>query len=689
MRERSSSAEPSPAEAIHRARVSWPVECVPVSLKIARPRKLTALEWALLRVMDAFPDSPPSLEEVTEELGIAEPAFLKAALQDVVNLRALEPRQGDSWAELRDLRFTDQGRDFFRRNLIEGRPSQHTIDFWFDALTDESRAKPRILEGEPSKPLVPAEQLQARSSVGLDRARDVVRRTQPELLKGNGELLSVSSAEREPSIEWVKIDLDFELDKHGTLSVRGQLTPKAIEWLSTIDPFELGLVPSQAFSAAEASTYKLRGPSHSSEAWHRQVTRTLSFDWAHKEALAIVSGAQRELLLHAYWFDDPKIRARASERAKAGLRVFVIGAPATEPLELRMVPPPGMLIGCACAAEVPLALVADASRGIRVDSVRVRWGTRGHTLELAGLMDQAASLQLASKFSEAAGESLRAAMEPLAEVPLELTLQGSGPGHVDVTAALTDPQLLLRIAKFALHKSESDMSSIFACAAAQSQGFVRIDLLTSLGALVRTFAPQIPAEAANRPAVDAWQSSLKELNFSTATVEHATRLAKVAPPSSKAAAFVKACTRTRAQIPGGGSWEPCSLLLQLRDIVDRKWGAGTCAQVEAFQDHKRQCKADVPTPNSLQDLGSWFARMKQFRSLFTADLLTLCSGQVLRLAADLRKASQVGDPVWVAAQRGWGDLELPANTLLELVGVNPHKDNRSPAKQPATKRGRR
>lgn len=689
MREISSSADPSPAGVIHRARVSWPVECVPVALAIAHPRKLTALEWALLRVMDAFPDSPPSLEEVAEELGIAEPAFLKAALHDVVTLRALEPRQGDSWAEFRDLRFTDQGREFFRRNLIEGRPSQHTIDFWFDALTDESRAKPKILEHEPGKPIVPAEQLQARSSVGLDRARDVVRRTQPELLKGNGELLSVSSAEREPSIEWVAIDLDFELDKNGTLSVRGPLTPKAIEWLSTIDPVELGLVPSQAFSAAEASTYELRGPSHSSEAWFRQVTRTLSFESAHKEALTIVSGAQRELLLHAYWFDDPAIRARAGERAKAGLRVFVIGAPVTEPLELRMGPSPGMLIACACAAEVPLAVVADASRGIRVDSVKVRWGARGHTLELAGLMDQAASLQLASKFSEAAGESLQAAMEPLAEVPPELTFQGSGPGPADVTDALTDPQLLLRIAKFALHKSESDMSALFARAAAQSQGAVRIDLLTSLGALVRTLAPQVPAEAANRPAVDAWQSSLNDLNFSTATVEHAARLAKVAPPGSKAGAFVKACTRNRTPASGGGSWEPCSLLLQLRDIVDRKWGAGTCAQVEEFQGHERQCKAHVPTPNSLQELGSWFARLKQFRSLFKDDLLTLCSGHVLRLAADLRKASQAGDPVWVAAQRGWGDLELPANTLLELVGVNPNKDNRSPANRPATKRGRR
>jgi hypothetical protein len=417
--------------------------------------------------------------------------------------------------------------------------------------------------------------------------------------------------------------------------------------------------------------------------------RTLSFESAHKEALALVSGAQRELLLHAYWFHDPAIRARASDRAKSGLRVFVIGAHATEPLELRMGPPPGMLIACACAAEFPLALVADASRGIRVDSVRVRWGTRGHTLELAGLMDQAASMQLASKFSEAAGASLQAAMEPLSEVSPKLTFGGSRSGPADVTSALTDLQLILRIAKFALHKSESDMSSLFACAAAQSQGVVRIDLLTSLGALVRTLAPTVPAEAATRPAVDAWLSSLMDLNFSTATVEHAARLAKAAPPGSKAAAFVKACTRNRTPIPGGGSWEPCSLILQLRDIVDRKWGAGTCAQEEEFQEHKRLCTAQAPSPKSLQDLGSWFARLKQFRSLFTDNLLTLCSGQVLRLAADLRKASQTSDPLWVATQRGWGDLDLPADTLLELVGAIPKRNIRSPANQQATKRGRR
>jgi hypothetical protein len=688
LREKSSSAESSSAAIIHRARVSWPVECVPVALEIAHPRKLTALEWALLRVMDAFPDSPPSLEEIAEELGIAESAFLEDALREVVHLRALEPRQGDSWTELRDLRFTEQGRDFFRRNLIEGRPSSHTVELWFDALTDESRSKPKILEGEPSRPLVPAEQLQARSTVGLDRARDVVRRTHPDLLKGNGEILSVSPADRDPTIEWTATDLTFELSHNGSLSVRGQITPKAMEWLSTIDPVEQGLVPSQAFSADWTTAYSCPGPPQVYEAWRRLVARTLPFESVRKEALEIVRGAQRELLLHASWFDDIEIRARATERAKSGLRVFVIGAAATEPLDLLIGPPPGVLVACQCDAGLPLGLVADASRGIRVDSVRVPCGTRSHTLELVGAMDPAASQQVATTFADAAAESVLAAMAPIPEIPSEPELEGSGLDPAHITTAIADPQLGLRIAKFALHKRPSDMASLFACAAAQSQGAARIDLLTKLGAMVRTLAPQVEPEAANRPANEAWKSSLRQLKFSKATVKQAELLAKLAPLGSKATAFVAACMRSQAPISAGGYWEACSLMLQLRDIVDRKWGAGSCALVGEFQEQRRVFTAQLPLPTDLQELGSWFARLKEFRSLFTDNMLTLCSGQVLRLAADLRKASQTNDAEWVTAQREWGDLGLPAKTLLELVGASPPKNTQSPAKPPANK-GRR
>ncbi len=688
MREKSSSAESSSAAILHRTRVSWPIECVPVELEIAHPRKLTALEWALLRVMDAFPDSPPSLDEIAEELGIAEPAFLEDALHEVVRLRALEPRQGDSWTDLRDLRFTEQGRDFFRRNLIEGRPSSHNVELWFDALTDESRSKPKILEGEPSRPVHPAEQLQVRSTVGLDRAREMVRRTHPDLLNGNGEILSVSPADRDPAIEWVATDLTFELNQNGSLSVRGQLTPKAMEWLSAIDPVEQGLVPSHALSTAWTDAYSGPGWPHSHEAWRRMVTRTLPFASAQKEALEIVSGAQRELLLHASWFDDIEIRARATERAKSGLRVFVIGAAATEPLDLRMGPPPGMLVTSECAAGVPLGLVADASRGIRIDSVTVRCGTRSHTLELAGAMDPVACQQLATTFADAAAKSLLAAMAPIPDIPPEPELEGSGLDPAHITTALADPQLGLRIAKFALHKSASDLASLFAYAAAQSQGAARIDLLTRLGAMVRTLAPQVEAEAAHRPAIEAWQSSLLQLKFCKATVKQAELLAKLAPAGAKAAAFVAACTRNQAPIPSGGSWEACSLMLQLRDIVDRKWGPGSCAQVGEFQELRRVCTAQVPLPTGLQELGSWFARLKEFRSLFTENLLTLCSGQVIRFAAELRKASQTDDAKWVTAQRGWGDLGLPAKTLLELVGANPPKNTQSPAKPPANK-GRR
>src|SRR5690606_4016807 len=104
-------------------------------------------EWVVLRVVEAFGDEVPDLEEVAEELGIADPAFLLDTLRDVVRLRALEPRAEEGSRErLPDLRFTAMGRELFRKGQIEAEPAEHGLELYFDALTDEARRAPPGLQ---------------------------------------------------------------------------------------------------------------------------------------------------------------------------------------------------------------------------------------------------------------------------------------------------------------------------------------------------------------------------------------------------------------------------------------------------------------------------------------------------------------------------------------------------------------
>lgn len=690
MRGKSSSAETA-VSAWHRVRISWPFERVPVELEIVHPRKLTALEWALLRVMDAFPDSPPPLAEIAEELGLAEPDFLRDSLRDVVRLRALAPRQdGAKCEELTELEFTPLGRDLFRRGLIEGRPTSHPEDFWFDALTDEARPRPKIAKDDPTMaPPIAAEALQPRTTVGLERAREIVRHVHPELLRGGGEVRSVqASVNRAPAIAWVLTDVEFQLTEQGALRpASANLTSKALEWLTALDPVAVGLVPPRAHSSRwDRPDLPRSGTRLTHDEWRRIATRPLPVDAVSQELLRLIGTAQREVILHAGWYGDAEVQARLAERAKAGLRVFVVGEGATRVVALHEAPRPGVLVLCSSAQPSPAAVVVDGRTGIRMDEVALNFGERRIHVEVVATMSPQACEQAKAQLVAAAATSLSLPRVEPVKVPPKLTPTGAA--DPTLTAKLiANPQIRLHLARLALLGQAADLAPMFDLAKTLALGPERVSVLAKLAELARAFVADIDAVSLQVPAIDAWQALVNQMQLDKSVPAHYAQLAMIAPRGATAAAFVTACLAGLSDEQGEDAWSTCRFLQQLRDVVDRRWGKGACQQEPAFAKHLELRMAQLPQPVGAADLARWFENLRAIAPM-TSDIQGRCIKQLLRFP-ELRMVCERREPMWDEISRAWTALGLGQGTLVEWVGAKlpPPRETATP-RNPSQKRRR-
>lgn len=578
MRDKSSPVEPQGLR-WRRVRVGWPIERVPVLVEVVHPRKLTALEWAVLRVADSFKGDIPSLDEVAEELGIADAVFLQDTLRDVVRLRALEPREaGGDPENLSELAFTTTGRDLYRRGKIEAEPAEHGLDLFFDALTDEDRAEPKGLHEQPDIPFPSnGEPLEARAAVGLDRVREIVRAFHGDLIRGDGEVRSVRPREDAWSqVAWTPVVVDVVLTDGGHLvPVSSGLSVAAQRVLRDSD-LDDAIAPREGVTADWDPTPRCR--SHLTfDSWRKLASRTLPDGEGDAEVLRLLQGATGEVLLHAGWYGRSGVAERLDKLVRSGASVVVFGRPETLVQQLHEHPRPGLLTFIASETPLPAAVVVDGGAGILVEDVKLRVAEQLVSIELVGVLSGAACVQVREQVLDLVASAL--SFEPSPRIaPRPMLVEGEGVDE-SVESIISHPELRERIARLMLLGQPNDLDSCNAWVCRAAPGPERVVALSRIARLAVRYARRIDEEQAHVEAAKAWRALVEQLPAHRDLVGF---LARIAPPGTTADELARSALTSPLQSEHDGLAEAVAQLVELRTAIDDRWGAGACARVEAF-----------------------------------------------------------------------------------------------------------
>lgn len=689
-------ASSSSSEAICTPTLWWPVEVVPLQVEVVEPRKLTALEWALLRVMDEFRDDPPPLSEVAEELGLDDPGFLRDTLRDVVRLRALAPRDGKA-VELSDLAFTELGERLYRKGQIEAEPSTHGVTFHIDALTDEDLPEPADLQpGAPTR-FLEDEVGDPRESLGLERARTAMRRFHPDILKGDAEVRALNPSPLWSSrILWRPVTLRLHLSPGGELTVEPEgLTRKAREFLSSRDLHEDDVLPARPVSDAWGDTSPARRSSGSAfSAWRRGVGEALPAAFVAARACEYVRDAVSEIVVHACWIGAPGVEEALRAAVAKGRRVLIVGTSDTCLFgwEART----GIGLQVEVENEIVGALVVDRTRGMVLDDVEVRHKGSSILIELAGTLRDVPAAKARDELVAAALSSLPGAPAVVAAPP---ALDRTPLPSVDsrVTAILGGDPVRMALARLAFDPSVAEGTTLTRVAVAQAPGIERVPLLRSLAATARALAP--PASPAVESAwATAWEAVLEACRRTGAFPEGLIeKLAAWAPPSAAGVWFVDFAVAAWAR-RAPTIEETVSRLVTIASVADARWRPGiarACASWTAASDEilapddwtdeqvKRRVAiaarllshgdardwatgllGTIPRPASLAGIDLWRARATPLREL--------AGPRFEEHAAEVVGSLVAGRPAEAgAARRGVGDLLPPIRLAAILLGQTP------------------
>jgi hypothetical protein len=571
----------------------WPVEQIPMTLEVVHPRKLTALEWAVLRMLDEFRDATPPAKEVAYQLGIEDPSFLEDAIKEAVRLRALAPREGAITRDLPDLDFTSLGFELYQRGQIEAEPAEHGELFFIDALTDEAMSAPKGLELFTDAPFPSGDlELEARETIGLDRARAIVRRFHKDLLKGDGEVRNVEPQHGVWSrIAWRPVEVSVSIDPNkGVLTVRGKgLSDAASDYLSSCDPIEAGIVPDKFVSEDASSESPSRGISF--DAWRSRTARTVPHDKVEAELLRLLGQARKEILAHDGWLAFPAVRSKLHSLTGEGRVVVILGGDENRCLALNEPPKASLTMMVKATGRVPAALVVDGRAGLLVESVELRVGEHNRAFRLTGSL----SGESAARCRE---ELIQAALAGLGEFDSRDTspLRMSGTGDLDreVERSLQGDELRLAIGRLALAGDQTRYDQLVSGALSSTAGLERVPLLARLASIGKVYAPNLPPEKLTAPVIDAWRAAIKLLGPGVPLEEVVSFLAKEAPEGSNAQELVDAAVRAWNGLDGGRS-DSGDLLAAVRTAVDGQWGRGATAK----------CPPWIEARDRLLEPGKW------------------------------------------------------------------------------------
>lgn len=397
--------------------VDWPYELVVVQVEVVVPRALTALEWALSRVLEEFEDDPATLVETATELGVKDPVVLVETLQVLVELGAAEPRDGRAPVDLSDFRLTGQGKKLLATGQIAGLPERHGLHLVFDALTGEHlRDRLSGTSTKPEAPIVAPESLPERVQVlGLDRVRRLAREQAEQFQLSEAHIQQSTVCYREGGRRWRTMRVDLALDAQDVLHARLHSSSAAQQaYLDQSDSrLELFARLSRASTGAWRNGHCVPHVPITPKDWVGLAEEPVDPSQTAKKACALVRTAREEVIAQAGWLDAPDFKDQFDQADRRGVRCFICAADASGP---------------------PLAVVADRRRGLRVDTVRAQ--TRaGKPLNL-----ELAATVIPSQLPALRQELLSAATQTLTAVDQEAHQMKNAGGGPEPAAATTDIQ---------------------------------------------------------------------------------------------------------------------------------------------------------------------------------------------------------------------------------------------------------
>ncbi|RKH14115.1 hypothetical protein D7V97_03895 [Corallococcus sp. CA053C] len=562
--------------------LDWPVEHVPCQLQVVEPRRLTTLEWAVLRVLEAFADAPPSMEEMTEELGLGEPRFLMDVLQTLLSLEALQTRADASTPpRLVDVQFTERGRELFHKGQVDAEPKTLGHPLCFDALTDEAlpattegRSEPRCPAIDPSRLSVP------RSEVGLERLRALVKSLGPPVGGSDALIRSVrvltpgEASKLRSGVQWVTHPLAWIAHPDGRFTLHTpSLTAAQREWLLAT-PVRPWSTPARAVTRQWAPHPPFHRGGQPLAMWSSLAERLIPVSLALQEAKRLLDTARREVLLHAAWAAAPGLADCLAAAANRGVAVYVLGT-ATASIRAWSTAkqrPPGFIIEASAASLAPGALVVDGGVALLLDEVRAEVEDLGReSFEVVGMF-RTNAMTLGAQLRQAVLESLPAL--PRGLVPAFDLRERPLPG-IGSPTPLDEPSLRMGLARLALHPTASGWSEIVSWLSSEYQGTARVDALQQVASVTSQLIPDASPAPWREAGALAWQGLQKAvlgLDSQDVPDDVLRALIRLAPGETTPETVVEALV---------GAWLPLerrlsptdalSLLGRLRTLIDERW----------------------------------------------------------------------------------------------------------------------
>ncbi|MBZ4402222.1 hypothetical protein [Myxococcus sp. AS-1-15] len=605
----SSSPEPSPWWEIP---LDWPVEHVPCQLEVVEPRRLTALEWAVLRVLEAFGDAPPSLEEMAEELGLGEPRFLAAVLRALLSQEALHPRPGANEATgLGEVLFTERGLELFRKGQVDGAPSTQGYGLCFDAITDESLPVNTHGRSDPGCPAIdPSELPEPREEVGLERLRTIVQRLGPPVGGADALIRTVRVLSRgeagkiRSGFSWVTHPLTLVPTPEGGFRLHTpSLTPQQREWLMAYS-LEEWVTPARAVTHEWAPHPPFLRRGQPLKRWSASAERLVPISKAEQEAKRLVATARREVLLHAAWAAAPGIADALTAAASRGVAIYVLGAAATGVKAWSAAPQraPGFVIEAMHPDEAPGALVVDGREALLLDEVRAEVEDLGtYSFEVVGGIHNRA----ATVGAELRRALLDALPSPRLGTHPPLDVRQAPPTEAAVPRLMAEPQLRLDLARLVLHPTPEGWSGIEAWLATRCLGADRVAAIQQVADLTGPLLPDATPAPWRSAGATAWQAFHQAILAAGPQVvpdDVLRALIRLAPPETAPEAVLEPLVAQWVHPePAIQSVEALSLLGRLRTLMDGRW-QGAPVRCPGFIAALERCLEVIPPPPDEQSV---------------------------------------------------------------------------------------
>lgn len=370
--------------------LDWPYEIVTAMVEVVTPRDVTTFEYGMARILDEFGDAPPSLTEMAEELGLRDALFLEAILEELVDTENFGKKDPSLPADPSNLFVTPAGRAAIAKGRTVGLPARHQMRMQFDAITGHH--VPKLLgkgSSDPAFPVVyPGRLADPVSDMGLDRARELARVQDEPFLDGRSIIRSVVVRPGMGGHTWVPMQVSLSIDHEGVLRARlDNATSDQEKWFNNRD-----LTPEFLTQLDAPLTQHLFDGSNANipvvrmDEWLDRAERLIPPSDIIEDSLGLVDEAEDELVYSEVWqrvHEPSESLAMAENR---GVRCSVRGDHSDPQVDED---------GNVARADhhptsdtkdtsLPIAIIADGTRGICIDRVPVRTpGGRTVTIEIA------------------------------------------------------------------------------------------------------------------------------------------------------------------------------------------------------------------------------------------------------------------------------------------------------------------